>query len=679
MTGPAVQSAPNSSKDASFGAPFIDVDEWRDAPVRHRYVHGGFADGDTRFSMYFPPAEQYEGRFFHPVLPMSGIEFAATIGVLYGTAGSIGFAVDSGAYLVESNLGRANPFPGEDSTMAGYRASAAVARYSRVLAAEMYGEHRPYGYVYGGSGGAFKTISCFENTTDVWDGAVPFVGPTPMSMPYVFSVQAHAIRLLWDKFPDIIDAIEPGGSGDMYAGLTVEQREALAEVTKMGCPPRSWFDVERVARGYTGVWSVLADNVVRNDPTYFDDFWTVPGYLGHDAPESLARARVQHTTTITEVLFGERAAELGLPMPMAMPRGTTSNEIPAALRVAEPPEGYVLGSTIEITTGPATGLKMYVVGVVDDIIITGVGEAHFEASGSVHDGDEVAIDNSVYLAFQTLHRHQVHPDFRVWDQFTAAGQPIYPQRQNLIGPRMAFQGAGSIQSGRFGGKMIAVQTMMDEAAFPYMAAWYRDLIEQHLGDRLDDHYRLWFVDHAMHTSAEPIAGLVMPDTTPARKTRMVNYLGVLQQALRDLAAWVEHGIAPPASTAYELADGQITIPPTAKERRGVQAVVDLTVNGGERADVNVGDEVGFVASIVVPTSAGTIVDAEWDFEGTGEYPLRSDWLDGSATSATLSTTHVFTEPGTYFPAIRVTNHRSGSLTSPHGRIQNLGRVRVVVT
>ena len=43
-------------------------------------------------------------------------------------------------------------FPGEDPTLVGYRASAAVARYSRVLAAEMYGEHRAYGYVYGGSG-----------------------------------------------------------------------------------------------------------------------------------------------------------------------------------------------------------------------------------------------------------------------------------------------------------------------------------------------------------------------------------------------------------------------------------------------------------------------------------------------------------------------------------------------
>ena len=228
--------APIGSKDPTFGTPFIDVDEWRDAPVRHRYVHGGFEDGETRFSFYFPPAEQYEGRFFHPVLPMSGIEFAATIGVLYGVAGSVEFAVDSGAYLVESNMGRTSPFPGDDWTMAGYRASAAVARYSRVVAAEMYGEHRPYGYVFGGSGGALKTVSCIESTVDVWDGAVPFVMGTSMSMPNVFSVQAHAMRLLWDAFPGIVDAIEPGGSGDMYAGLTTEQREALAEVTRIRVP-----------------------------------------------------------------------------------------------------------------------------------------------------------------------------------------------------------------------------------------------------------------------------------------------------------------------------------------------------------------------------------------------------------------------------------------------------------
>ena len=44
--------------EISRGTPFIDVDEWRDAPRRHRYVHGGFKDTHTRFSFYLPPKEQ---------------------------------------------------------------------------------------------------------------------------------------------------------------------------------------------------------------------------------------------------------------------------------------------------------------------------------------------------------------------------------------------------------------------------------------------------------------------------------------------------------------------------------------------------------------------------------------------------------------------------------------------
>ena len=230
---------------------YVDVDEWRDEPERYRYVHGGFEGTDARFSFYFPPPERYEGRFFHPLMPISGTEHAAP-SVMAGMIGrTIEFAHASGAYLVESNQGRTVMFPGEDSTIAGFRASAASATYSRVLAAEMYGEHRPYGYVYGGSGGAFKTMSCFENRIDVWDGAVPFVHGSPVSMPYLFTVQAHAIRILRDKFPAIVDALEPGGSGDVFNGLNTEEREAFAEVTRMGFPPRAWFDVERIALGYT--------------------------------------------------------------------------------------------------------------------------------------------------------------------------------------------------------------------------------------------------------------------------------------------------------------------------------------------------------------------------------------------------------------------------------------------
>jgi hypothetical protein len=43
--------------DTLFSKPYIDIDEWRDKPVRHRYVHGGFKGTLTKFSFYFPSKE----------------------------------------------------------------------------------------------------------------------------------------------------------------------------------------------------------------------------------------------------------------------------------------------------------------------------------------------------------------------------------------------------------------------------------------------------------------------------------------------------------------------------------------------------------------------------------------------------------------------------------------------
>ena len=80
--------------DPVFTEPYVDVDEWRDAPVRHRYVHGGFSGTDCRFSMYFPDVVRYQGRFFQPLSPVPGSEHGATEGAFMGY---IEFAVASGA------------------------------------------------------------------------------------------------------------------------------------------------------------------------------------------------------------------------------------------------------------------------------------------------------------------------------------------------------------------------------------------------------------------------------------------------------------------------------------------------------------------------------------------------------------------------------------------------------
>ena len=663
--------------DPMFTAPSVDVDEWRGEPVRHRYVHGGFDGTDCRFSMYFPDPIRYNGRFFQPVSPVPGSEHGATEGAF---TGYIDFAVASGGYLVESNLGRfRRALRGEDSTVAGYRASIAVATYSRVLAAEMYGDHRPYGYVFGGSGGAYRAIACIENGDGVWDGAVPYIHGTLQSLPSRFSVQAHAFRVLGGKLSQIVDAVEPGGSGDMYAGLTAEERDALAEVTRMGFPPRAWFDAERVRLQYTTVWAGLFDHFTTWDPTYFDDFWTVPGYLGANPTDSLLAAKVQHKSRIAALVLPPEARQRGLPIPMAL-RGLHVDDVPVAYGLEELPAADLTGAMLRFTSGRASGHHVWVSGQHGDHITTGIGQEEFEHLRQVGVGDDVLVDNSPYLAFQTYHRHQVPEDdeYPEFAQFRAAGRPVYPQRRQLLGPRFVRNNGAGRMDGKFAGKMIVVQSLFDEIAYPQQAEWYRRRVETALGERLEDHYRVWFTDHAMHQDPA-----VMPriDLCPDRSTRIVNYRGVLEQALRDVAAWAERGIAPPPSTSYEWVDGQVLLPATATARRGIQPVVRLTANGGERADVAVGEPVAFSALVEVPPGAGTIVAAEWDFDGRGDFPVTEPFTneDLSYTTVRLDREHSFSAAGTYFPALRVTSQRQGQGDNPHGRIMNLGRVRVVVS
>jgi hypothetical protein len=298
-----------STPTDEFNDPYIDVDERREAPVRRRYVHGGFTGTQTRFSMHFPPSGRYDGRFFQYITPVPDSEHFSEGQT--GEEDKISFASESGAIFVETNGGgsaAADHSATADPTIGAFRANAAVARYARVLAEEMYGPHRVYGYAFGGSGGAFRTIGGAENTGGVWDGFVPYVIGSPMSIPNCFTARMHALRVLRDRLDAIVDALEPGGSGDPYSGLNPEEAAALREVTSMGFPLRSW-----VAHRTMGMHAlaVLYPSVRAMDPSYFEDFWSVPGYLGADEPSSLQRDRVQHVTEVSELLTASDLAAAG--------------------------------------------------------------------------------------------------------------------------------------------------------------------------------------------------------------------------------------------------------------------------------------------------------------------------------------------------------------------------------
>lgn len=152
----------SAKPDMLFSKPYVDVEEWRDKPVRHYYVHGGFGDTDTRSSFYFPSKAQYRGHFFQYVTPVPDNENLSQSAT--GEGDKIGFSIASGAYFVETNGGGKAAMPGfgADASIGAYRANAAAANYSRVIAVKQFGGGRPYGYAFGGSGGAYRTIGSIE-------------------------------------------------------------------------------------------------------------------------------------------------------------------------------------------------------------------------------------------------------------------------------------------------------------------------------------------------------------------------------------------------------------------------------------------------------------------------------------------------------------------------------------
>lgn len=666
--------------DAIFSKPYIDKDEWREKPIRHHYIHGGFEGTEARFSFYFPSKEQYKGHFFQYITPFPDNE-----NLSQGASGEedkIGFSVSHGAYFIETNGGGRFDFTGQkkanDPLIGAYKANAAAAQYSRVVAAEMYGSHRTYGYCFGGSGGAYRTIGSIENT-DVWDGAIPYVVGSPMAIPSVFSVRMHAMRILNDKFSQIIDALEPGGSGDMYAGLNDEEKSALMEVTKMGFPPKSWFGYKTMGvHGFRAIYQ----SMTMIDKAYFQNFWTTEGYYGSNPPASLLKVRLQKMSKIKMGIPYEMAVKDKLVEPISeLEKGTAEaawkslgnaeGSLPVAFQLEDIlPNVNFLGGDLIIKTGAAAGKTIQLLAVEGDKVVLGATAPQILAQIKV--GDEVQVDNSSFLAAQTYHRHQVPgKEYKVWDQFrNNKGEPLYPQGPFLLGPMFTQGASGVLPNGKFKGKMIMLESLWDREAFPWQADWYRTKVIGNLGDKTNDNFRVWFTDRALHGDL----------TKQEDPTRTVSYIGVLQQALLDLSNWVEKGVEPASTTQYKIEDGQVIVPQKASDRKGIQPVVNLTINGEKRAEIKAGKKVTFTGIIEVPPHTGKVVSAEWDFEGAGTFEVKEKTIafDEKTSRATVTSTFTFKKTGTYFPTLRVASQREGDTNTVFARIQNLDRVRVVV-
>ena len=648
--GPIIVTA--TCVDPQYSQPVIDTETDVTAPVRHHKVSGHFEGTTAKFTFYFPVKSQWKGRFFQSVYPLQG-EIArddpAGDPKNY-TAGSIAFGAASGAYTVQTN------------GTSGYRVDAAAAKFSKTVAARYYQTERQiYGYVWGGSGGSFMSISGLENTQRVWDGGVPYVVGTPSSIPNNFFVRAFARFVLGDRAEEIADAVAPGGSGNPFAGLSGTERRVLREVSRIGVPLRAWED-SRYLLGLddaSGLLSFLS-TVRRIDPTYAGDFWTQPGYLGTEqtALGALVRgALVEHTSTITEV-----------------DRDATNTATSLRLDTVPALSPRTAPSWLDFTVYAADGETK--VGTLTGSLNTDTKEFTI-ASGASADvlsalaaGAQLKIDNRWYLAALSYHRHQIpkDSDFYPWRQYLDAnGQPIYPQRSVNVGQVISNSvTGGGTYTGQIKAKTIIVEAMLDTDAFPWQGDWYAQRVRNALADRFDSNFRIYYNDNVDHQGVGP-----------ARTQRLVSYDGILQQALRDVSAWAEKGTVPPQSTRYRVVDSQVQLPASATERRGIQPVVNLQAGHDDRVGARAGRPVTLTGHVQAPPRAGSIVELAWDLRGDGAFESRT--LKRPSQSVRVAKTVTFTKPGTYYVALRATEQRkAANASSPFARVQNLDRVRVVV-
>lgn len=687
----------DARKDKEFQNGYIDQDETRvrkledGTEIPFRYMHGGFKGTPIRFSFCFPEKEKYEGRFYQYLSPFPGPEEELASLPVSGIDDKIAFCLTHGAYYVESNMGSEAIFVNSDDNTMTHRASALSAEFSRIKAQEVYGyAHRPYGYVYGGSGGGYRTIACMENT-NAFDGGIPYVIGSPYAIPNCQTTRAHAERILRDKLTQIIDAVDSRKEQIIYENLTEEEADAFREATLFGYPLKSWFVS---ADMNDGSLPVLLPGIKQMDPTYFDDFWKVSGYLGANSNGSAVRDRICMDTAICSVC--DLGSERSLSNPDGKEKeidtrngvndawkkmiGNSGEETEPWIELEKVPVSrdehslYLQGSVLSVLTGRGAGKKVQLKRIEGSRVYLAEGYG----TDSVRDvialmgkGDKVHLDNSDYIAVQTYHRHQIpEPEYKAWDQFRDAdGKPLYPQRDVLIGPAFAGQGPGCEQNGCIQGKIIIVAALMDEQAYPWQADWYRRKVSSVCGCDENEVLRLWYFDNALHDDK----------TDSADELHATSYMGGLKQALIDIADWVEKGKAPLPSSNYKVDVGNVIVPQKAKERRGIQPVARLWVNEGETAHVKVGEKVYFCVEGEVPDGAGSLTFVEWSFEGESDFPEKGEWeLTEGGKYGIARAVHTYMKPGVYYAVVRIKSERNGEKSALYTQVRNIDRIKIVV-
>lgn len=340
---------------------------------------------------------------------------------------------------------------------------------------------------------------------------------------------------------------------------------------------------------------------------------------------------------------------------------------------------YVYGpdGASRIVHGDARGLSGKLVG--NTLNLQGSNDPVLLAALSA--GAKIRINNRFMLAACFYPRHSILDNGSpAYDQYkNPDGTPRYVQRpiQTAYIANIGAAG-GRRETGHLKVRTIVLENLFDPASYPYVGGFYAEQVRQAMGPRATDSmFRIYYQDNAPHGA--------FPAITPGpeaavQATKIASVGGVLNQALLDLAAWAERGVAPLPSSRYSRDSmNQIVVPESAALRGGLQPVVDLSANGVVRAQVGVNQPVTLAGRIEMPPHAGKIVRYAW-YLGAADLKFETDIkLSKPKTALDMKRIVSFAAPGEYAITLRVEGQRIG-LNDVNGTtfLQNVARVRVVV-
>jgi hypothetical protein len=561
---------------------------------------------------------------------------------------------------------------GPANTSGHWRHSAAATKIAADMVRKMYGSTgKIYSYYWGCSGGGQMAQAAAEGQSGVWAGIIVVCPATRGNPAHAFQWQGHFLLALPEAKRSRLMSLRMVGNGVnaldglsdtekalLYEGLDEEQKSVLNELLAAGYPLNE-LNPMMMLEPITGT-----NEIFYLDPTYEDDFWSKPGYAGSNPPSYLSAAKMDGFAAITAVnrAAGGSITSIQLdpesippvPAASASPIGTTGQRFyvyaaDRGTRVIDPSRRSASYGALSGTLDRKTGV-FRLSGDNSPILLAALAP-----------GGKIRVNNRFLLAAYFYPRHTIVPGYYQYDQYrNSDGTPKYPQRPFSVADLTTIsQGAGILSLGNIKTRVMLFQNMSDFLAFPSWVAGYANTIEQSLGGaKANQMLRIYYQERGGHSNGGIVGG-------------------IFNQALIDMMAWAEKGIAPKPSSrwTFELPLTQVILSPDAATRRGLQPVVNVDVNGSDHARVGVNQPVKLTARLEMPLTTGKIVQYNWTYGAATDATILPKAMQGLDVTRSVS----FSAPGNYVVRLTAIGQRDGLVNPANQTLaQNFKEVRVIV-